>query len=96
MECQRKWLQENFQAVLEDDDCEYLFASTFMNKIRASFEIQKKRKHGGSYSRKKLNLEKERKGGQDRMERDYFCATLVYDDGLFKRRFRMRKTYILM
>jgi len=30
------------------------------------------------------------------MERDYFCATLVYDDGLFKRRFRMRKTYILI
>jgi len=41
-------------------------------------------------------LEKERKGGQHRMERDYFCATLVYDDGLFKRRFRMRKTYILI
>ncbi len=55
-----------------------------------------RRKHGGSYPRKKLNLEKERKGGQDRMERDYFCGTLVYDDGLFKRRFRMRKTYVLM
>jgi hypothetical protein len=30
------------------------------------------------------------------MGRDYFCATLVYDDRLFKRRFRMRKTYILI
>jgi hypothetical protein len=45
MECWKQQWQHNFQASLEDDDCEDLFFSTFMmNHIRADFEIQK-RKH---------------------------------------------------
>jgi hypothetical protein len=67
MECWRQRLQQNLQASLEDDDCEDLFLSTFMmNCIGADFEIRK-RKHGGSLIGRKLNLEKERQRGQDRI-----------------------------
>jgi hypothetical protein len=46
-------LQENFQAMLQNDDFEHFFVSRFVNKIGISFEIQKK-KHGGSYPSQNL------------------------------------------
>jgi hypothetical protein len=84
------WKQQLQQASLEDDDCEDLFLSTFiMNHIRADFETQK-RKHGGSLSERKANLKRERQCGQDRISREYFCASPMYDDKMFRRRYRMR------
>jgi hypothetical protein len=66
------------------------FLNTFMmNHIRADFETQK-RKHESSLLGQKPNLEKERKCGQDKIWRDYFCASPVYDDKLFRRGYQMK------
>jgi hypothetical protein len=68
-----------FSSPLEDDDCEDFFFSTFiMNHTRVDFETRK-RKHGGSLSRRKPHLKRERHCGQDRILRDYFCASPMYD-----------------
>jgi hypothetical protein len=58
------------------------------------FEIRK-REHGGSLSEQKPNLKRERQCGQDRISRDYLCASPMYDDKLFTQRYQMRQTLFL-
>jgi len=67
-----------------------------MNKIRVDFLIQK-RKHGGSCPQRKPNLErkKKRQHGQDKIWRDCFFASLIYDDGLLRKNHRMKWTLFL-
>jgi len=83
-------IQQNFQASYEDDNYEDLFFNAFMmNHTWADFETRK-RKHESSFLRQKPNLERESQCGQDRIWRDYFCASIVYDDKLFRWRYQMK------
>ncbi len=98
MECWRQWLQwlqQNFQASYQDDDYEDLFLNAFMmDHTGADFETRK-RKHESSLSRQKPNLERESQCGQDRIWRTYFCASIVYDDKLFRWKYQMKWTLFL-
>jgi hypothetical protein len=60
-----------------------------MNHIGVDCETRK-RKHESSLPRQKPNLERERQCGQDRIWRDYFNASPMYDDKLFSRRYQMK------
>ena len=61
------------------------------NLETSSDDDTEQRPHGGSTFGRKV-IARDLQMGADRLFRDYFAETPVYDDRLFRRRFRMRRT----
>ena len=73
------------------DDDDDLIIEEFFPELLAQQNIVTKR--GGSLPGRRANLPRDRMLGHTRLMNDYFCDDAVYNERLFRRRFRMRFNY---
>ena len=79
------------RAFLEDDDEEDFLITSLLNVPDTS----EKTGRGGSHPGRSPNLARDHQAGHRRIMRDYFEDNPVYNDKLFRRRFRMRRRLFL-
>src|SRR5690349_8056646 len=76
----------------EDDDEEQFLLLLQQSAVSASMTNMVV--HGGSHAGRQ-NVDRGRLAGHQQIIMDYFSETPVYNDKLFRRRFRMRKSLFL-
>jgi hypothetical protein len=92
----RAELERNIQASLASDDEDDFLVGVFLDLLQESVDLVEPRKqHGGSRPGRATNLSRDRAQGHDRIWKDYFSATPVYGDKLFRHRYRIRKSLFL-
>ncbi len=77
----------------DDDDDDDDMMLQFMKNAR---QPQEPLKRGGSVPGRKANINRDRLRGNQRLYKDYFAESPVYDHKLFRRRFRMRLIKIVV
>lgn len=74
---------------------EYVQQLEEVNAAVARYLSKKRKRHGGSHPGRSPNIDRDRQVGHDRILKDYFAADTVYNEELFRRRFRMRRPLFL-
>jgi hypothetical protein len=89
-------LLRQIQEELEDDDDEIAAMLLLQQMSQTSAIIlDAERQHGGSLPGRSRNVERDRMEGHERIFRDYFAPDPVYNETLFRRRYRMRRGLFL-
>lgn len=82
--------------LFESDSDEELLMGVLLPQLEEhANEVDERKRWGGSTIGRLHGVKRNRSDGHERIMRDYFTETPVYDERFFRRRFRMRRSLFI-